>query len=351
LGSLSKRGRAKKIVGLSHLVFNLVTASIAFFGIKALVWLVSLVIDIHSNSVMGLALFHTLFNLVGITLFYPFIGLLARTLDAIYPQQQMVLTVYLDQTPVEVADAATASLTKETNHLLEECQLYNLRVLEIEDNLIFEHELPFEKNSGKKYGLTELYGNIKLLHAKIFAYYAKLQTQKLEEPAVHNLERVIFASRNIMNSIKNFKGIGADLDELDGSENLYLNKQYRHFRQRLLAIYHEMNSVRALASSEEQYRELLKSFLHIEEADKDFIRETMNAVSDNRIQGIEIASLLLVNRLFTQGCRLQVFAIKDLLLSNEQIKDFDRALDMKELIEEERARESKASHNEGLADP
>jgi phosphate:Na+ symporter len=94
----------------------------------------------------------------------------------------------------------------------------------------------------------------------------------------------------------------------------------------------------------------LRSFLQIEEEDKGFIRDTMNAVADNKIREMEIASLLLVNRLFTQGCRLQVFGIKDLLLSHEQIKDFDRALDMKELIEEEQAREAKAEGEGGQTD-
>jgi phosphate:Na+ symporter len=349
LGSLGKGVRAKKIVGLSHLVFNLLTGFIAFLGINVLVWLVGILVDINSNSVMGLALFHTLFNILGVILFYPFIGLLARTLDGIYPQRQTVLTVYLAKTPVEVADAATSALGKEINHLLEECQLYNLRVLEIEEKLVYDHELPFEKSGRKKLSLADLYANIKLLHAEIFAYYAKLQAQKLEETEVHNLERVIFASRNIMNAIKNFKGIRADLDEFDAAENKYLNMQYKLFRKRLLRLYQDMNSLRELASREEQYRELLKVFLHIEEEDKSFIRETMNAVADNKIKEMEIASLLLANRLFNQGCRLQVFAVKDLLLSSEQINDFDRALDMKELIEEEKARESKENHGEEQA--
>ncbi|MEN8134666.1 MAG: Na/Pi symporter [Thermodesulfobacteriota bacterium] len=349
LGSLGRGVRAKKIVGMSHLVFNLVTGFIAFLGINGLVWLVGISVDINSNSVMGLALFHTLFNILGVLLFYPFIVLLARTLDGIYPQRQRVLTVYLDRTPVEVADAAAAALAKEISHLLEECQLYNLRVLEIEEKLVFAHDLPFEKSGGKKFGLADLYANIKLLHAEIFAYYAKLQAQKLEEPEVHNLERVIFASRNIMNSIKNFKGIRADLDEFDASENKYLNGQYKLFRKRLLELYQGMNFLRNLDSREEQYRELLKLFLHIEEADKTFIRETMDAVSDNKVREMEIASLLLVNRLFTQGCRLQVFAMKDLLLSPEQINDFDRALDMKELIEEEKAKEAKNNLDEKQA--
>ena len=52
---------------------------------------------------------------------------------------------------------------------------------------------------------------------------------------------------------------------------------------------------------------------------------------------MEIASLLLANRLFTQACRLQVFGLKDLLLSPEQVADFDRALDMQELVAEVQA--------------
>jgi phosphate:Na+ symporter len=152
-----------------------------------------------------------------------------------------------------------------------------------------------------------------------------------------------------MNSIKNFKGIRADLDEFDAADNKYLNMQYKLFRKRLLRLYQDMNSLGDLARREEQYHELLKVFLHIEEEDKSFIKETMNAVADNQIREMEIASLLLANRLFTQGCRLQVFGLKDLLLSNEQIKDFDRALDMKELIEEEKARESKSNPDEEQA--
>jgi phosphate:Na+ symporter len=341
LGSLGKGMRVKKIVGISHLVFNLVTGLIAFLGIVPMVRLVEVFIDTASNSVMGVALFHSFFNVIGVMIFYPFIGLLGRSLMWIYPHRKTILTVYLDRTPVEVAEAATASLAKEIGHLLEECQLYNLRVLEIDEGKVFDQELPFEKSGGRKLSLDELYANIKLLHAEIFAYYAKLQAQKLEEAEVHYLERVIFASRNIMNSIKNFKGIRADFDEFDASGNRYLNKQYQQFRQRLFDLYRDLISLRTLDSEEERYKRLLQLFIHIEEGDKKFIADTMTAVAENRIREMEIASLLLVNRLFTQSCRLQVFSMKDLLLSPEQIGDFDRALDMKEMIDEEQGREMK----------
>ncbi|MHB8790582.1 MAG: Na/Pi cotransporter family protein [Desulfobulbaceae bacterium] len=329
---------SKKRVALSHLIFNLVTALVALLGIRGLIALVGVFFDIQTNSVMALALFHTLFNVLGVLLFLPFIGLLARSLVRFFPDRKATLTVFIDKTPPEVVDAAIAALKKEIHHLLEECQLYNLRALSIDDKLVFDHDLPFEKNLKKKFTLDDLYESIKLLHAEIFAFYARLNTHKLEENESKELERVAFASRNIMNSIKNFKGIRLDLDEFDSSENGYMNTQYKLFRRRLVEIYHDMNRILELETKEEQYRELLRTFVHIEETDKKFIRETMDGVSKNTIHDMEIASLLLVNRLFTQACRLQVFGMKDLLLSPEQINDFDRAMDVKDIMDEEKAK-------------
>lgn len=327
----------KKRVAMSHLVFNVLTGAVVFLFIDNMIRLVRIFLDTEANSVMALALFHTIFNLVGVIIFFPLIGLLARLLVRLFPDRKMVLTVYLDNTPIEVTDAAAAALRKEIRRLLHECQLYNLRMLNIDEKLVFDHDSPFELSAKKRLGIDSLYEKIKLLHAEIFSFYSRLQTQRLDETEAKELERVIFASRNMMNSIKNFKGISQDLDEFDCSDNLYLNAQYKLFRERLLELYHDMNRIMNLESKGEQYRSLLKSFVHIETADHRFIRGTMQAVAGKQIKEMEIATLLLVNRLFTQACRMQVFSLKDLLLSHEQVSDFDRALDMKEIMEEVRA--------------
>jgi phosphate:Na+ symporter len=321
-------------VAFSHLTFNAVTGVVAFFGLPAMVWGIKLFFDIDSNSVVGLALFHTMFNVLGVILFLPFIGLLTRMLVKIYPDRKKMLTVYVNNTPTEVTDAAATALRKEVGHLFQESQLYILRLLRIDEKLVLDNDSPFEKNRKKKLSLPELYENIKLLHSEIFAFYSRLQTHRLEETEAKELERVIYASRNIMNSIKNFKGIRQNMEEFDGSENPYLNAQYKLFRKRLIELYHDTNRVLVLEDKEEQYRKLLTAFVLVEENDKRFIKETMKAVSEKQIQDIEISSLLLVNRLFTQACRMQIFSTKDLFLSSEQIHNFDRALDMKEIMDE-----------------
>jgi len=331
---------AKKRVAFSHLVFNVITGIVAFASIKGLVWIIVHFVDIQTNDVMGLALFHTIFNIIGVIIFFPFVELLAKLLFRIFPDRKAVLTVFINNTPTEITEAAVSALRQEILHLLHESQFYGLRLLKIDRGLVFEEGLPLEKSAKKKLSFDSLYEKIKLLHAEIFAYYSRLQNQKLEEAEAKELARMIFSSRNIMNSLKNFKGIRHDLDEFEASDNSDLNNQYLTFRKRLMKLYHEMKGIQKLGDREEQYNNLLKAFVKIEEADKKCITETISGVAEGRIQELEISSLLLVNRLFTQSCRLQIFSLKDLLLTQEQINNFDRALDMKDIIDEEKGQDS-----------
>lgn len=330
--------QAKKRVGMSHLVFNVLTGVVAFTSLDFLVSFIKIFIDIEAHSVMGLAFFHTLFNIIGVILFFPFVGVLARLLTKIYPDYKTILSVYIHNTPAEVVDAASAALKNEISHLLQECQLYGTRILHIQENLFFEQATPFEKDRKRKLTLESLYENLKMLHGEIFSFYSRLQAQVLEEGEAKELERFIYASRNIMNSLKNLKGIRKNLEEFDASENPYLNNQYSLFRKRLANLYHDMDRILQLDSLEEQYVKLLEAFVHIEAMDQQFIQATMSAAAKDHIQELEISSLLMANRLFSQASRLQIFGLKDLLLTQEQIDHFDKALDMKAILDDEKSK-------------
>jgi phosphate:Na+ symporter len=330
---------AKKRVGTSHLIFNLITGIVAFSALGPLAHFVGLFIDTSTNAVMGLALFHTVFNLIGVVLFFPFIGYISQYLLRFFPERKAVLTVYLNNTPTEVLDAATSSLRKETLHLFEECQFYTLKIFGIDDKLVFDHNLPFQKKLGRRSTLTDFYENAKLLHGEIIEFYAKLLSANLEKEEAKALERMIYASRNIMNSMKNVKGLRHDIEEFDSSENKHLNRQYRLFRRHLIGLYHSINSFfDVMGDHQEQYRILLRTVIRIEQQDAQFVSTVMEQAAAKDIDEREISSLLMANRLFSQSCRLQVFALKDLLLRKEEIEEFDHAMEMKELLDEEQGR-------------
>ncbi len=211
------------------------------------------------------------------------------------------------------------------------------RAFRIDNKLVFDHSSPFETNMARRSNLPDFYANVKLLHGEIVGFYAKLLNVQLEEAEARELERMIYASRNIMNSIKNIKGLRSDLEEFDASDNEHLNRQYKLFRRRLLELYHDINRFLEIGELQEQYSSLLRTVVHIEQMDKRFIQTVMKKVAGGDINELEIASLLMANRLFSQSCRLQVFALKDLLLTEKEIREFDQAMDMKGFIDEEEA--------------
>lgn len=318
---------AKKRVAASHLVFNLVTGIIAFATLPAMVMVVSLFIDTSTDGPMGLALFHTIFNVTGVLIFLPVVQVMTVFLVKLFPAHKERVCVYIDNTPAEEIDTAVIALKNETVHLLQECQWYTLRSLHIDKRLVFEELLPFEKGKKKRLTTDELYTRIKELHSAIIAYYAMIQVQKLDPWVLRDLERMILASRNIMNSVKNFKGIRPNFDEFEASDSPFLNLQYDRFRKRLIALYNEIHEV--ISSDDLQYRydTLLNVFNRVETADNSFIQSIVQTSSAGRTEQLDLSTLFLVNRLFTQACRMFIFSVKDLMLTKEGADIFDRAIE------------------------
>lgn len=319
----------KKQVAASHLIFNLITGVVAFAGLPMLVTTVKMFVDVSTDGPVGLALFHSLFNVTGVLIFTPFVNHLTSLLNRFFPQRKAVLSVFISLTPPEEVESAVTALKNEMIHLLQECQLYALRSLHIDETLVFDEPLAFEKGKKKKLSTTDLYSSIKMLHSSIIAYYSKIQNQKLDDNISRELEKQIHASRNIMNAAKNFKGINHDLEEFESSDSPFLNRQYDRFRRRLILISNDLNAIFSIndAQTKSHYKALIKLFREIELQDGQFIKHTVAESSSTDFQESELSTLLLVNRLFTQACRMMIFSVKDLMLSTEKTIEFDKTLE------------------------
>lgn len=322
LGAIGGTPPKKRVAG-SHLIFNLVTGITAFLGLPVMIMGVEVMVDITTNGPVGLAIFHTLFNLLGVLIFLPMVSTMTALLTRFVPDHKAVLSVYINNTPTEETYAAGVALRNEVFHLLQEAQLYTLRILHLDSRLVFEKKLPFEKK--KRLASGDLYTCIKQLHSAVISYYSKIQTQTLVEAKTNELERVILASRNIMNAAKNFESIRASLDEFEMSDALYMNIQCDRFRNRMIALLKGLEPINATVAPEEKYQIIIKVFQQIQQEDDQFITDTVKASSQDTSGQMDLSSLFLVNRLFTQACRMMVFSLKDLLLSQEQALAFDKA--------------------------
>lgn len=137
VGSLGGN-RSGQRLALAHVLFNVVTAILAFVLLTPLTWMVQWLtglVGLGDNSLIQLALFHSLFNAGGVLLFWPLQARLAEGLlrwlpEAAEPQvlitelavpgpQELPRTRarYLSEQALDSVDAAASAVMRELRHL------------------------------------------------------------------------------------------------------------------------------------------------------------------------------------------------------------------------------------------
>lgn len=92
-------------VAAAHVVFNLTTATVALLLLPVMLWLVQLagrMLQLEAAPAVILALFHTLFNVLGVLLLWPFTGRLSAMLQKrfVTPAEDLSRPRYIDATTV-----------------------------------------------------------------------------------------------------------------------------------------------------------------------------------------------------------------------------------------------------------
>jgi phosphate:Na+ symporter len=119
LASLKATANAKRLA-MGHVLFNVLTGAVALLLFPVLLKAVSLIAgELELGRSMGgtLALFHTVFNVLGVMLILPLSGVLARWLEQRFrsSEEDLARPQYLDQTLVELPTLAVPALRQELN--------------------------------------------------------------------------------------------------------------------------------------------------------------------------------------------------------------------------------------------
>jgi len=122
IGALSANVQGKRLAA-AHLVFNVVTGVLAIALIYQFVWAVdhlSVVFGIGADDyTLKLALFHTLFNLLGILVMLPFINVLVNGLEKYISSKAKGISEprFLYSSAIDFPDTAVEVVRKETLHV------------------------------------------------------------------------------------------------------------------------------------------------------------------------------------------------------------------------------------------
>jgi phosphate:Na+ symporter len=283
---------SKKQAALSQLIFTVSTAIVTLLFLPLLTWLVLDLLGFANNLVLGLALFHSVFNIIGVLMFYPIIPKLAVFAEKTIPERFMELSKYIHKTDPSVSEAGMEAIRREI-------------IRQLNFSLQFINQLFNPAHQTKK----TAYSDLERYHAEIFEYYTKLAGFKLAEDQSEQIEKLLRSSRNIMNATKNIYELKDELFILKREIAPELQKAYQSISNRIDKIYNEGSRLKHGADISGDLDEL-QQFINRE--DRDFIKMCGEIISSGDFKKVEVTFLLMLNRVITQSVRMLFFAMKNL---------------------------------------
>ncbi|MDP2398232.1 MAG: Na/Pi cotransporter family protein [Burkholderiales bacterium] len=111
-----------KRAACAHILFNLLTGAVALLMLPWLIALIALIgdwLDIESSPAAQLALFHTVFNVLGIILIWPIAARMTRFLESRFrtAEEDEALPRYIDRTVLAVPTLALDALEREVRRM------------------------------------------------------------------------------------------------------------------------------------------------------------------------------------------------------------------------------------------
>ncbi|BAF70856.1 phosphate:Na+ symporter [Nitratiruptor sp. SB155-2] len=223
----------KKRAATAHFFFNLSTGVFAYLALPWLLQATRLIMP-TADPVIQIALFHTLFNVFGVLIWFPFIEPLAKWLETLFDQPENIVTKYIHNVSSSVVDVALDASLKEINHLNQEVENFALFAVGIPSLDILEKEGSIDKILEKYSDPLDVpfmtqYNHIRKIEGEILRFTHELSanaTTKEMEEIIHAIAKT---TTYLATAAKAIKDMLPDLEQWYEGESL----EEREFLQNL----------------------------------------------------------------------------------------------------------------------
>ncbi|WP_228712658.1 Na/Pi cotransporter family protein [Halarcobacter mediterraneus] len=252
LASLSSNENGKRLA-FGHFIFNISTGLIAVFLIytlRDLVEFISPFIGISKdNYTMKLALFHTIFNLLGIIILYPFISQIVKLAEKFITDkyQKKSKPLYLAQANIKIPYNAMVSIQKETIRLYQFAQKAILHALSVHTSQLNNKEdiiKVVNQNIKIDTNLDNIYQKeLKSLYSDIIEY-ALISQQNMNSEQSQYVTDLKHASNLVIKILKDTRDIQKNINFYLNSKNEFIKEEYKFIKTELVTFIFEINQLR-----------------------------------------------------------------------------------------------------------
>ncbi len=287
----------KKRTAAAHLLFNLLTALTAFLLLPFLTHFIIHTLGLKSDPTTGLALFHTIFNFLGVIILTPFIPLLSKHLEGMFVQKKPVATKYIHTVDPKLPDTAFIALRNEVSNLFVKTMKYGLLLSNIKPNDIFTKNYDAKETIAANQNQIEFdyhtaYRRIKAIEFDVVNFTNTLTQQQLTPEESQNIETILLSVRESVYAAKILKDIKKDIDEFSESDNIAILQIYDEIRKNLAYI---MIIFVNYMNEEWSQEKCLKKFAKAEEANQQIANQVIQTLNKQGINNNVVSSLLNTN--------------------------------------------------------
>ena len=259
----------KKRTALAHLFFNFSTGLLALALLKPLVALVLLLMP-GTDSVVQIALFHTIFNLMGVLLWFPFIDPFTAWLQRFFRREPQRVTLYLHNVSTDVSDVALEALEREIDHLSEELERFALLVINIPPPKVLKDHTPAEKlldrySDNMELSYDKLYDPIRLLEGEIYRYVTQATLNAGDEAILERFNMAVRQTSYLATAAKALREMLEDISRLYLAESSEERIFLRNLRYQILKSVEAFHAARegdgdAEVEMERIYKKIVHSY-------------------------------------------------------------------------------------------
>ncbi len=296
IGSVGSNIAGRRLA-LAHLIFNLVTGLVALvfiYPLSRLVDKLSMNFGIAADDyTLKLALFHTIFNVLGVLIMIPLINKLEQFLLRFVVDHRIKdidEPKFLNEAALEFAGTAISSLENETKYLFENAtyeivtHALNMHRRDISSGL--KPKTLVKKSTEEiEIDVRDLYMHkVKTIYGKILEFATRIQTE-LELNKVQNkrISEIKIANRKMVEIIRDVKELRRNVCKYTNSDNEFIKKEYNGFRKQMVKVFRAIYAFKIDENKDSSYTQLLEMRKKAKERSKRGSNQINNLIRKNLI--------------------------------------------------------------------
>jgi phosphate:Na+ symporter len=301
LGAL-KATTEKKRVAMSHLFYNLITSSLALLLVPAYLYFITIVLGM-TDPLLSVVAFHSLFNIVGITVFMPFIDRFIQFLAWLIPDSKKTdgsMCLYIRRVSVDVAEAATEAVRKELSALIFHAIKLNLHCFKVKQHHVYPQDFTYSDDVHLDF--EHDYALLKRSAGEVLGYTYMVQSKTNDEKSLNKLTQLNHAVRNVSYAAKFIKDIRHNLMDFRHSSSTTVNALQNGFKNEVELMYRKLILLLINNNPELTNEKFIELKTYLRQGYEKFIQEIYSGSGQDVIDDMETSSLLNVNRAFYLSC-------------------------------------------------